>query len=235
MVPEKTCSFPDCQRTHKAKGLCDTHYNQYRRGAALRPVAGPITHQICVIDGCGKVRDARGWCATHYGRWRKTGDPMSVGLIMGNDVERFWSHVNKTDTCWGWTSRTISAGYGDFTVQGAHKLAHRFAYEIEHGPIAEGMMIDHRCHNRTCVNPTHLRMVTPKQNMENRAGLARNNKSGVRGVHFYPSRGSWRATVGHNGRMVHVGYFASVAEAEGAVIAKRLELHTHNDLDRAKV
>ncbi|XWX91267.1 HNH endonuclease [Salmonella enterica] len=30
------------------------------------------------------------------------------------------------------------------------------------------MLVDHKCHNTLCVNPSHLRLVTPKQNSENR-------------------------------------------------------------------
>ena len=57
--------------------------------------------------------------------------------------------------------------------------------------------------------------------------------SGVRGVHFRNDlRKPWVAVVTHNGKAVRVGSFNSVEEAEAAVIAKRNELFTHNDLDR---
>jgi len=47
------------------------------------------------------------------------------------------------------------------------------------------------------------------------------------------TRGKWRAEVTHHGRKFHVGLFASIDEAEAAVIAKRNELFTHNAADRA--
>lgn len=37
----------------------------------------------------------------------------------------------------------------------------------------------------------------------------------------------------HNGRTIACGTFLNAADAEAAVVKKRLELHTHNDLDRA--
>lgn len=46
------------------------------------------------------------------------------------------------------------------------------------------------------------------------------------------SPGIWRAGVGHNGVKVNVGCFKTLEEAEAAVIAKRIELFTHNDADR---
>ena len=42
----------------------------------------------------------------------------------------------------------------------------------------------------------------------------------------------YRAVVGHNGKLHHVGYFDTVEEASAAAEAKRIELFTHNDRDR---
>jgi hypothetical protein len=42
--------------------------------------------------------------------------------------------------------------------------AHRFAYELLVGPIPEGLVIDHLCRNRRCVNPAHLEPVTAEEN-----------------------------------------------------------------------
>lgn len=139
--------------------------------------------------------------------------------------ERFWSKVDKSGDCWLWTAAVVAnRGYGLFSVAGRLKLAHRFSYEIFNGPIPEGMQVDHRCHVRRCVNPFHLRLVTPKQNSENRSGAQRNSSSGVRGVYRQKATGRWCARVGHNGKTIHVGYFDDLAEAERAVIAKRSEL-----------
>lgn len=51
-------------------------------------------------------------------------------------------------------------------------LAHRALWIAERGPIPEGMTVDHEeCHNRKCVEITHLRLLT---NLDN----ARRNKAG---------------------------------------------------------
>jgi len=109
--------------------------------------------------------------------------------------------------------------------------AHRISYELANGPIPDGMQVDHICLNPACVKPEHLRLATQKQNNEHRAGLPITNTSGVRGV-SRGWRGKWRASVGHYGGRHYLGHFATMQEAEAAVIAKRLELFTHNDLDR---
>ena len=59
--------------------------------------------------------------------------------------ERFWPKVNKTDTCWLWTGSLSNTGYGQFQINRKLVLAHRFAYELVHGPIAPGLVIDHLC------------------------------------------------------------------------------------------
>jgi hypothetical protein len=68
--------------------------------------------------------------------------------------------------------------------------------------------------------------------MENPAAPHPNNSSGVRGVCWVSQKKKWRATIGHNQRQVHVGYFSDLADAESAVVAKRNKLFTHNDADR---
>lgn len=80
------------------------------------------------------------------------------------NADRFWSKVEKTETCWLWTGGRQSSGYGSLTFDGAHKLAHRVAYELSVGPIPEGLHVDHLCRTRDCVNPAHLEAVSPREN-----------------------------------------------------------------------
>jgi hypothetical protein len=145
--------------------------------------------------------------------------------------ERFWKRVEITDGCWLWPGTRNAKGYCQFSVDGKKIYVHRFAYELLVGPIPEGQELDHR-HTcpKNCVRPTHLRVVTHKQNNENRVGAHRDSKSGVRGVHW--NKGAWEANVCHSGKHIYVGRFKTVEEAEAAVIAKRLEVFTHNDADR---
>ena len=146
--------------------------------------------------------------------------------------ERFDSKVRRGDSCWTWAAATHPDGYGKFYLNGKVEYAHRVAFTWAKGSIDAGMVIDHACHSRSCVNPAHLRMVTGKQNQENRGGPATHSSSGVRGVSWNAKRRKWYGFVRHNSATIYLGSFAAIAEAEAAVIAKRLELFTHSDMDR---
>lgn len=147
--------------------------------------------------------------------------------------ERFWSHVEQTEGCWLWTASTVTNGYGQFSPQaGSIVLAHVFAWSRIVGPIPDGYMLDHKECGRLCVRPDHLRLATSKQNQENRLLLNKNNSSGVRGVSWSQRDQVWCAEVTHDYRKHRVGNFKDLAAAEEAVVAKRLELFTHNTLDR---
>lgn len=78
---------------------------------------------------------------------------------------RFWDKVQKTDYCWTWTGAPHSKkGYGRFDAEGVKWLAHRYAYTLLVAPIPPEHELDHvECGNTSCVRPTHVEPVTPKE------------------------------------------------------------------------
>lgn len=56
-----------------------------------------------------------------------------------------------------------SHGYAQ-AFDGKVTLAHLIAWRAVHGPIPEGMTVDHLCHNRRCVNVLHMRLLTNLDN-----------------------------------------------------------------------
>lgn len=75
----------------------------------------------------------------------------------------FWSKTARTD-CIVWTGAQNSRGYGCFAVGGVSQLAHRLAWEDVHGPIPDGLVIDHLCRVHACVNVEHMDLVSRGEN-----------------------------------------------------------------------
>jgi len=158
-----------------------------------------------------------------------------MAKIVMSPEERFWLKVDKSGECWEWTAYKKPDGYGMFTAYSGTALAHRISYEMEHGPIADGLEIDHKCHNRACVKPAHLRATTHKKNTQNREGAQKNSTSGVRGVCWDKNVKKWRARVYLNRRSIHAGHFDDLAEADAAVRAKRQEVYSSMNINKEDV
>ena len=137
---------------------------------------------------------------------------------------RFWDKVKilGNDECWDWVAGKFSDGYGQFRLGAKKVRAHRLAYEMVVGSIPGEMFIDHMCHNKSCVNPNHLRLSTPAENTRNQK-LSRNNKSGLKGA--FKCRGKWRAQIKVNNIITYLGYFNTLEDAHAAYCDAAKRLH----------
>jgi hypothetical protein len=79
--------------------------------------------------------------------------------------EKLWAKVDKTDDCWLWTGAKTSSGYGMVSHDSGVRPVHRVVYELLVGSIPDGLVIDHLCSVRNCVNPAHLEPVTNAENV----------------------------------------------------------------------
>lgn len=142
--------------------------------------------RTCSVEDCGRSKIvAYGLCGMHYKRWRRHGIPTGRRHVLTED-ERFLPHVAPGPVpetrpglgeCHVWTGIQAASGYGYMTSPGRapHRLAHRVSYERSFGPIPAGMVIDHLCRNRICVNPAHLEAVTNEENLRRGKGYRLRN------------------------------------------------------------
>jgi len=142
-------------------------------------------------------------------------------------AERFWASAVRDGDCLVWQKSCRANGYGQLKTGGRNRTAHTVAYELAAGPIPEGRQVDHSCRRRTCIEPTHLRLVTHKQNCENRDNHPVGTVSGVRGVCWDKARGLWSARITHHYQAIFLGRFTDKAAAERAVVAGRAAHFTH--------
>jgi hypothetical protein len=93
---------------------------------------------------------------------------------------RILAWIKKVDGCWEWQGHLSQDGYGRIQMGSRKdntrkvKEAHIISYESFVGKVPEGLVLDHLCRNRRCVNPTHLEPVTMYENI----------KRGEAGKHF---------------------------------------------------
>lgn len=164
--------------------------------------------RTCAVEDCGRPHKGLGLCTKHYQRWKKSG---STELKpRPSEQERFRSKyaAQRGSGCWLWTGTFWPNGYGMFALERKagepprYALAHRYSFELEGRAIPDGLVIDHLCRVRACVNPSHLEPVTTRENLvrgEGFVGLQARRTHCARGNHplsganLVVDRNGWRS------------------------------------------
>lgn len=186
--------------------------------------------KTCSFDGCTNPMNARTWCKGHHQQWRKgrTMRPLLSRLTLD---ERIAERTIRTDGCWLWQGHPHPSGYGFISIDGRSRRIHQVVFERHNGTVPTGLVIDHKCRNRSCVNPDHLQAVTKKENGENLVGARAGSKSGVRNVYWDPVNSMWTVSVTHWGKPQWGGRHSTIESAEAAAISLRQRLFTNSLAD----
>ena len=105
------------------------------------------------------------------GKRRRAVRPMLDHKLNREQAIRFVRNIEpgpmfNGSSCWVWTGQTgRRGGYGQFCYRDFQPVAHRVMYTAVHGPIPEGLTLDHLCRNPPCVNPKHMEVVSHKVNI----------------------------------------------------------------------
>lgn len=104
--------------------------------------------------------------------------------------------------CKPWTGTILSTGYGRAYKDGVRQMAHRWVWEQENGDIPAGMHVMHICDNPPCVEITHLRLGSPKENFQDSIAKGRNyykNRTHCPKGHPYDEENTRLNQRGHRG------------------------------------
>jgi hypothetical protein len=164
----ETCGQPYGIGTRNEKQYADSRFcsmqcfQKSKAGTAARLRAATVKQ----CRECGKSYSPQ------YGQWlafekSKYCSPECAKHGQQQTIDMLFSRVriDALTDCHVWIGEHKQDGYGRARFQGRKQLVHRIVWEYKHGPVPEGLQLDHLCRNTACCNPDHLRAVTQKVNV----------------------------------------------------------------------
>lgn len=129
---------------------------------------------------------------------------LPIPALTASQIVKFYSNVavDSERGCQVWQGNLNNGGYGILNIDRKQYRAHRVSYVIKNGEHEEGLVLDHLCRNRACVNPDHLEPVTTRTNVLRGEGISAMNalKSHCPRGHAMIDANRITDTVGTHGR-----------------------------------
>ena len=97
--------------------------------------------------------------------------------------------IDASGDCWLWTGLLHRKGYGVVKIESKALKVHNVIWTMLVGEIPEGMVLDHLCRVRHCVNPDHLEPVTPHENWKRGFAPSRQHARRTHCINGHPFSG----------------------------------------------
>lgn len=142
------------------------------KGGASRVAEKPEVAEEAPLCGCGCLERVKRYTSNCSREGQKKGEWarfINRHFPRTRRKSALEYEIDGEEGCWLWLgsfSGKYAKGYDPRTQKS--EWAHRLYYEFWHGPIPEGLEVDHKCENTKCVNPEHLEAVTEEENRRRR-------------------------------------------------------------------
>lgn len=92
-------------------------------------------------------------------------------------IKRLLNQIKIINNCWIWTQHLNWNGYAIIRYKNKDWRAHRLSYMlIGKKSLTGGLVLDHLCRNRSCINPNHLEEITHEENLHRGKGFGHKKK-----------------------------------------------------------
>lgn len=136
----------------------------------------------------------------------------------------YWKNPTSVSVKTGDEAGCNNNGYRLISINKQYIHAHRAIFMMHHGFMPE--IVDHIDGNKSNNRIENLRAANKAQNAWN-SKLHKHNTSGIRGVSWNKQTNKWRAAIMANGKILHLGRFNDIKDAENAVKLARQVHHGH--------
>jgi len=185
---------------------------------------------MCKVQNCENKVWARGYCNTHlghlyrYGEIRRTPYTPNEIVVNGGHAEVILYDKNCQEV-----GRALIDASDVKQISESKWYMHHTGYAVSdgvglHTAIMGKNGIDHKNRNPLDCRRENLRDATHAENCRNRKCK---NSSGVQGVSFTKSRGTWMARISVDGKSRYLGDFKSLEEA--AQVRREAALKYHGE------
>ena len=139
--------------------------------------------------------------------------------------------LNEINGCHEWTACTAYNGYGFIQMPIRIKTgAHRVSWILNYGAIPNNLYVCHKCDNRKCVNPLHLFLGTPKDNIldcvkKGRKADVAGSKNPMYKITEAQRKDILKLFISHNETLIQIADKYSICEASVRAIARKSNVY----------